>query len=524
MQRHQFQYGLLSLLTLLTLAAIGQHNPTRANTRTFQIRFTKSVHAKPFTGRVYVIFSRRNPQPRTGPSWFNPEQFVARDVKNWKPGVALDFSGQSPSAHSGSDGFQAGPILGYPGPLSKMKLAGFHAQAIARFNPHHREIGVGPGNGFSQPVQLGKDDSQQQVELEISKLVAAKPFAETNWSKLLQVPSKLLSTFYKRPVSLKAAVLLPASYFDQPKRRYPVILTIPGFGGTHHGASRRGPVPEDNDGRVEFLRLVLDPSCPLGHHVFADSANNGPVGQALTTELIAALDQQFRTIPKPTARFLTGHSSGGWSSLWLQVTYPDVFGGTWSTAPDPVDFRDFQQIDLYRKGENMYVDAQGKRRPLARINGRVMLWYQGFADMEWVLGYGGQLHSFEAAFSRRGKDGKPQQLWDRKSGQVDLKTATTWEQYDIRLVLQRNWKTLAPRLKGKLHVFMGSVDTFYLEGATIRLKQTLAELGSDAVVEIHEDRDHFNLLRGGLSQRIRKEMTSAFLKAHPDQRRPAAGR
>ncbi|MFP6702383.1 MAG: hypothetical protein VB861_11590, partial [Planctomycetaceae bacterium] len=94
----------------------------------------------------------------------------------------------------------------------------------------------------------------------------------------------------------------------------------------------------------------------------------------------------------------------------------------------------------------------------------------------------------------------------------------------IRLVLQRNWKTLAPRLKGKLHVFMGSVDTFYLEGATIRLKQTLAKLGSDAVVEIHEDRDHFNLLRGGLRPRIRKEMTSAFLEAHPDQRRPAAGR
>jgi hypothetical protein len=144
--------------------------------------------------------------------------------------------------------------------------------------------------------------------------------------------------------------------------------------------------------------------------------------------------------------------------------------------------------------------------------------------MEWVLGYGGQLHSFEAAFSPRGKDGKPLRLWDRKSGQVDLKTAKTWEQYDIRLVLQRNWKTLAPRLKGKLHVFMGSVDTFYLEGATIRLKQTLAKLGSDAVVEIHEDRDHFNLLRGGLSQRIRKEMTSTFLEAHPDQRRPAAGR
>ena len=153
-----------------------------------------------------------------------------------------------------------------------------------------------------------------------------------------------------------------------------------------------------------------------------------------------------------------------------------------------------------------------------------MLWYQGFADMEWVLGYGGQLHSFEAVFSPRGANGKPRLLWDRKTGRVDLETARTWEKYDIRLVLQRNWKTLAPRLKGKLHVFMGDIDTFYLEGATIRLKQALAKLGSDAVVEIHEGRDHMNLLRGGLRRRIRKEMTSAFLAAHPKQRQPDSGR
>ena len=144
--------------------------------------------------------------------------------------------------------------------------------------------------------------------------------------------------------------------------------------------------------------------------------------------------------------------------------------------------------------------------------------------MEWVLGHGGQLHSFEAVFSPRNADGKPRLLWDRKTGRVDLQTARTWEKYDIRLVLERNWKTLGPRLKGKLHVFMGDVDTFYLEGATIRLKKSLADLGSDAVVEIHKDRDHFNLMRGGLRQRIRKEMAAAFLAAHPDQRRPAAGR
>ena len=345
-------------LLLITLVAAFAANSVHADSRTFRVEFSKASHDKPFTGRVYLIFSRNNQQPRQGPGWFNPEQFIARDVENWAPGVPLVFSGTSPNKLSGPGRLKAGPILGYPGPLSKMKLAGYRAQAVVRFNPNDREIGVGPGNGYSKVTTLGDDDSQPKVDFQVTGLVKAKPFGETDWSKLLDVPSKLLTEFHKRPISLRAAVILPASYREQPKRRYPVIFTIPGFGGTHHGGSTPRPVAERNDGGVEFLRVVLDPSCRLGHHVFADSANNGPVGKALTTELIPALNKRFRTIPRASARFLTGHSSGGWSSLWLQVTYPEVFGGTWSTAPDPVDFRDFQRINLYRSGENMYVDGQ----------------------------------------------------------------------------------------------------------------------------------------------------------------------
>ncbi|MFQ5734791.1 MAG: alpha/beta hydrolase-fold protein, partial [Planctomycetaceae bacterium] len=294
---------------------------------------------------------------------------------------------------------------------------------------------------------------------------------------------------------------------------------IPGFGGTHRVRTSGSPVREKNKGGVEFLRVQLDPSCPRGHHVFADSANNGPVGQALIAELIPEFQRRFRAIADPKARFLTGHSSGGWSSLWLQVAYPNRFAGTWSTAPDPVDFRDFQRINLYKPGENMYVDAAGRRRPLARIRGRVRLWYDGFSKMEWVVGYGGQLHSFEAAFSPRGDDGQPLLIWDRKTGKVNTKVARTWEKYDIRLILERNWKTLRPKLKGKLHVHMGDTDTFYLEGATIRLKESLAKLGSDAVVEIHKGKNHFNLLRGGLAQRIRREMVDVFLANFPEESR-----
>jgi len=83
-------------------------------------------------------------------------------------------------------------------------------------------------------------------------------------------------------------------------------------------------------------------------------------------------------------------------------------------------------------------------------------------------------------------------------------------------VLERNWKTLEPRLAGKLHVYMGAEDTFYLDGATALLKEALAKLGSDAVVELFPGKDHGSVLDQALRERIRKEMAAAFRKKHPE--------
>jgi hypothetical protein len=164
----------------------------------------------------------------------------------------------------------------------------------------------------------------------------------------------------------------------------------------------------------------------------------------------------------------------------------------------------------------MYVDAKGERRPLARMRGQVVLWYRDFDQMEQALGPGGQLHSFEAAFSPRGDNGKPVLAWDRKTGAVDTSVTKSWEKYDVRLILEANWPALGPKLAGRLHVYMGDADTFYLEGATRLLQESLKKLGSDAVVEIFPGRDHFSLLSKDLRQRIRTEMTQSFLKSHPN--------
>ncbi len=468
----------------------------------FRLSFSQQLRAEPFSGRVVLYFSRVRPEPRQGLDWFHPEILVGRDVANWKPDEPLFIDGGKPN-----------DVLCYPKPLDQLDLTGYRVQAVARFNAWERKTGTGAGTGFSPVVVVPPAMESGSIELPITQLASARGFVENDWCKLLRERSRLLSDFYGQEVFQHAAVLLPASYHAQPDRRYPVIFTIPGFGGSHFEGLHSQPVSEQNDGGVEFLRVTLDPSCPLGHHVFADSDNNGPVGQALVRELIPELDRRFRTDARPQARFLTGHSSGGWSSFWIQISHPDVFAGTWSTSPDPVDFRDFQRIDLYAAGENMYLDRSGQPRPIARRGDQPALWYRDFDLMEEVLGPGGQLHSFEAVFSPRGSNGRPVRVWDRRTGAVHTAAAKMWEKYDIRLVLERNWPTLGPKLRGKLHVHMGDHDTFYLEGATRRLHESLQRLGSDAVVEMHAGHDHRSILSPALFGRIRREMVERYQSA-----------
>jgi len=504
LQIHQ-KIGKIDLTPLrlgLALAILAVSPLPAAAAGRFEVRFHEQARSHPFSGRVYVFFSP-DEEPRQGPDWFRPAPFLAVDVEGLAPGQPVELAVPAPSQAPGQ-------TLVFPRNLDPKTLIGMKAQAVVRFNPLEREVGIGAGNGFSTVATV--QDGDAPLAFVVDRVVPPDVIQDTQWTKVLKVPSRLLSDFHRRPVELAAAVQLPPTYGDHPDKRYPVIFEVPGFGGGLRHGMKDVPYAPATAGGVEFIHVFLDPNCPLGHHVFADSANNGPVGRALVEELIPALDAKFRTTGTPHGRFLTGHSSGGWSSLWLQVTYPQVFNGTWSTAPDPVDFRDFQRINLHRAGENMYVDPAGNRRPLARIAGRPVLWYDDFARMEDVLGPGGQLHSFEAVFSERGADGTPRRIWNRDSGAVDPAVAQTWNRYDIRRILEQNWPMLGPQLAGKLHVFMGGQDTFYLDGATVLLKDSLKKLGSDAVVEIHPGADHSTLMTKELRARIPREMSERFLK------------
>ena len=485
-------------LFVLDLATLAIAEPAH---RIVVERTTSDVDG-PLSGRLYVFLSQREaPPPMRGPNWFAPEPFFALELRDFHSGdsIALDDSAAA-----------------FPVPLSQLPPGNYWAQALFDHGFYHQHHADEPGNLYSRPVPFVVEvGATADALLTLDQVVVEKPFRETGRLREVVVSSPLLSEFHDREVFDRAAVLLPASYEKQPSRRYPVAYIVPGFGGTHRAIRQMSAVAESSADDVEFIRVLLNGDCKWGHHVYADSATNGPRGQALVEEFIPHIDSQFRTITEPTARFVTGHSSGGWSSLWLQVNYPETFGGVWSTSPDPVDFRDFQRVDLYASPpESLYYDENNQPRPLARRGDEPVLWFPSFAHMDDVLGRGGQLRSFEAVFSPLDQDGLPCKLWDRETGTIDPTVAEAWQSYDLRLLLERHWSELAPRLRGKLHIFTGSLDTFYLEGAVVKLAATLAALGSDAEIDIVEGANHSDILTPALHARIRQQMSDSFLQHH----------
>lgn len=493
------RFGLCLCVILATFAL--QDNANACHPAGEPLTFTVSLDAEtqPVSGRIYLMFSRRNPMPINGPNWFGPEPFFGIDVEDVKTGDRIKFDDSA---------------LGMHGKLSQMKSGKWNVQAILDHDFFNASAANGPGNFFSKTktIELA-DGGERNFELSLNEVIAKKPLEDTDTFKLIQYDSKLLSDFHQRPVYEQAAVVLPPSYNTAAKRRYPVYYIITGFGGTLRSIKQRSARSAPAADGVEYIRVYLTGQCKWGHHVYANSATNGPRGDALNRELIPLIDEKFRTIAKSTARFVGGHSSGGWSSLWLQVTYPDTFGGVWSTAPDPVDFRNWQGSNIYA-GESVFFDDAGNKRPLARRGTTPSIWYKDFCTMDDVLGRGGQLKSFEAVFSPRDTNGKPKLCWDRETGKPFPEIVEYWKQYDISLKLKNNWPQLKDKLAGKIHVYMGDTDTFYLEGATILLGERMKELGSDAKVEIFAGKDHSNLLDRKMRSRIRTEMSAKFREHH----------
>lgn len=468
----------------------------------FQLTFDEDVRSEPFSGRVLIFMSDDfSKQPRLQQSWTSRQPMFGANVKDWKPGEALTLT----------------DVIGFPYDLKELPAKKYAIQAVMHVNPDAPHSGNAVGNLYSKPIKMELDPGESSViELSINKVVKeSKDRQLPPRGKHVEIKSKLLSDFHHRDIMMSAIVMPPAEFEENKEATFPAIYVIPGFGGDESQSAMMAMMYGKPG--VPMVKIGLDGMWALGHHVWADSDNNGPWGKALTEEFIPHLEKEFRLIPESRARFLTGHSSGGWSSLWLQVAYPDYFGGVWSTSPDPVTFKDFCGMDLYDAKTNFYTLPDGELRPMMRRGGKTIVVVRDSCRAEEVLGPGDQYFSFEAVFSPRGKDGMPRKLWDRKTGELDMKTMEAWKRYDIVEKLKKEWPTIGPKLKGKLTVIMGDEDTFFLEGATRILKNELETLGSDARVIIVPGKDHGTIMFTKPFRAMMKEMGEKFAGPKPDE-------
>jgi S-formylglutathione hydrolase FrmB len=447
----------------------------------------------PVSGRMLIFIAPGTGAKEVDANPFRPSAvyIAAKEISALNPGGSVDVDTDD---------------IAFPEGYSSLKPGDYQAQAVLDVNHNYNYSGRSAGDLVSDVVPLANFAPGQTTtpSLTITSTVPERSapqnlpqgFADAAHEEDLVSP--VLTAFFGRETRIRSWVIVPPGYAEHPKDRYPTVYWTHGFGGTLAGAYRSGALIYQRmvQGKMpSMIWVMLDESCPTGTHEFADSANNGPWGKALTTEYIPYLERKYRMDARAGGRFLQGHSSGGWATLQLQVNYPSIFGGTWSTSPDPSDFHDFTGIDLYAPHTNVYKRADGTASPIVRDHEKVLGTFEQFARSERVLGdYGGQLASFEWVFSPRAADGRPVQMFNRNTGDVDPAVVAYWhDHYDLAHIVESTWSERGRDLRGKIHLIVGTADTFYLDGAAHKFEAVLRRLNADPHFTYVPDRTHFDL-------------------------------
>jgi len=448
----------------------------------------------PRAGRMILFLkavdSEARGAPADAPFFEDPQPLGSIAVAELRPGSELEFDGQA---------------IWWPGPPDW--LDGLYDLQVV-FDRSDTERGHrAPDNLISDPVRIAFDSSREDATtVTLNRRIEQVPPENRRNITWYQRKSPLLSEAAGRDIMHKAAVVVPRDYdnIHAERRFWPTVYVVPGFGGRWTDALRIAELLARSDTRdilPQAVHVVLDPESAWGHHGFVDSAANGPRGTALVTELIPALEERFRLVREPAARVVTGHSSGGWTALWLLTQYPDTFGMALSSAPDPVDFSAFQTIDLYRDA-NLFTDASGDDHPAMRIplgpgHDLVPMTVREEIAMERAISprgaSGEQWDAWAAMWSPMDdRTGAPRRIANPVTGQIDPVTAEAWSAFDITR-LARNDDRIADTIATRAQVLCGDRDSFYLDRAATRLRDLL--FGRDrgdsmGLIEILPDLDH----------------------------------
>ena len=370
-----------------------------------------------------------------------------------------------------------------------------------------------PGNYYSKVKKLVLDPKKSKsVKITLDQLIPnIIPPTDTKYVKHIKMKSKLLSEFWGRPMYLGAHVLLPEGFDDHPEARYPLMIFHGHFPKDFGGFRTSAPDPDlkpdyserfqlEGYNRIvqeheyqfykewtsnEFPRVVaieIQHANPYYDDSYAvNSANLGPYGDAITYELIPYIEKQFRCIGEGWSRFLYGGSTGGWEALAAQVFYPDEYNGCYAACPDPIDFRAYCLVNIYKDNNAYYsgpdhrkVERPGQRNYLGEVNASL----RQMNYRELALGTnsrsGEQWDIWQAVYSPMGSDGYPKPIWDKLTGEIDHQVADYWkENYDLRHILKRDWDLLGPKLEGKINIYCGDMDNYYLNNAVYLMEDFL---------------------------------------------------
>jgi hypothetical protein len=518
MRHYRFTAG-TCLLAFCALEALGAGQGNRQTGMRFAVSFPANLADKPLDGRLVLMLSNDDSaEPRfqidDGPK---TQQAFGVDVESWRPGA---------------DSIVDGSAVGYPREsLSDVPAGTYTVQVLLhRYETFTRSDGHtvklpmdrgegqqwnrAPGNLFSTPKRIVIDPSRDEtIRLSLDSIIPPIPDPpETKYIKHIRIQSDRLTKFWGRPMFLGAHVLLPEGFDAHPNARFPLVIFHGHFPTTFDGFREDPADPDlkceyserfhlDCYNRIEqqfahqfykdwtgaafprFLIVEIQHANPYYDDSYAvNSENVGPFGDAITYELIPEIEKRFRAIGQGWARFMYGGSTGGWEALGAQIFYPDEYNGCWAACPDPIDFRAYTVVDIYRDKNAYFMDSFWKRTPRPGMRnwlGHVSTTLQEMNRRELVLGTktrsGQQWDIWEAVYSPVGADGYPKRIFDKRTGEIDHKVAAYWkEHYDLSNILQRDWhKGLGPKLAGKIHIYVGDMDNYYLNNAVYLVEDVL---------------------------------------------------
>lgn len=480
---------------LFLFALVAWLGATAQSAPSFEISYTSVTG--PLTGRMFLIFAHTDSiEPRLQVGRYGT-QFFGADFVDLPAGKAV---------HIGSE------TLGYPiNAMTDIPPGDYYVQAVLnkytefkRSDGHilwmHMDQWEGhdwrrsPGNLYSKIIKVTigsktSTTSNAQIRLIVDQTIPQIPSpADSKYVRHIKMKSEKLSAFWGQPIYIGATILLPQSYEAHPDQHYPTIYQEGHFStaaplGFREDGSNSFSKEWTSDSFPRFIAVTLQHPSPYFDDSYAvNSANNGPYGDAIQEELIPEIEREFRCIPQGYARLLVGGSTGGWESFALQVLYPDFYGGCWAFSPDPLDFSNVEGINIYRDRNAFYKQHEWYRAPTPNTRipetGEVMLTSQQRNTMELVNGThgrsGGQLDIWSAVFGPVGDDGYFKPLFDKSTGSIDSTVALYWQQhFDMLYYLQHHWAEVGPKLVGKLHVFAGRMDDFYLNIAVYHMEDFL---------------------------------------------------